>query len=457
MKKSKILLLILSTICLTSCDITFIKPSIPVNSNDTSSNSSSNSSSSSSSNKENDSSSSNSSTSSSSSSNTSSSDSTSSSSSLSYDLSKFNKWTLDEVVDISTYSMNFTSSSSNNVNFTLYRCANSNYLPNEAIFGLLSRTYYQNINSKNGQFYNNSAIKGIKNITITYKNENVNYNPTLYYGVNKYCENKIELPTYVDYDTFSINIDNANFFRLETGDGNMYVSNVDVYYDNQYTSYDSNLLSYQEPSYRINPSTYEGELIDGVSSIDMPVSTKLIDGKYYVTETKTYTYYSYDYISNNKSLVQIASLTDPIDVANYFIAFKTYPSNYVTSKNMRSCKNLFGKNARRVSSYSITDGYSTSVPYYKGSTFMYYECDVALDEDEYYSGNRGSGRVVIWVNGFDSDGYDNNPVAVYTDDHYATFCEYLNNGLFSMPFCADSKLSFASIFKWTNILTVEKN
>lgn len=42
--------------------------------------------------------------------------------------------------------------------------------------------------------------------------------------------------------------------------------------------------------------------------------------------------------------------------------------------------------------------------------------------------------------------YDGAPVSVYTDDHYATFQEYLNNGRFLGRFDAERNLTFT---KWT--------
>ena len=62
--------------------------------------------------------------------------------------------------------------------------------------------------------------------------------------------------------------------------------------------------------------------------------------------------------------------------------------------------------------------------------------------DESYSSNsRGVGRVVGWQYGFDdakgATNYDDAPVCVYTDDHYATFLEYLNAGSFGVRFNAE--------------------
>lgn len=56
--------------------------------------------------------------------------------------------------------------------------------------------------------------------------------------------------------------------------------------------------------------------------------------------------------------------------------------------------------------------------------------------DSYSGSNRGVGRLVAWVAGFEGYG-DSYPVVTYTDDHYATFKEYYNDGCFSANFNAE--------------------
>lgn len=110
--------------------------------------------------------------------------------------------------------------------------------------------------------------------------------------------------------------------------------------------------------------------------------------------------------------------------------------------NYASAFSLFGNDARCVSTYERTDGYATAIPYQIGGSGkpLYHELDVAL-ETSYSSNNRGVGRVVCWQYGFDASGYDSNPVAVYTDDHYATFQEYLNTGVYGTRFNAEMLLT----------------
>ena len=60
-------------------------------------------------------------------------------------------------------------------------------------------------------------------------------------------------------------------------------------------------------------------------------------------------------------------------------------------------------------------------------------------------------EVVVLFNGFNADGYDESPVAVYTDDHYATFQEYFNYGSFGERF--DVKMVIVHA-KWSNPITL---
>lgn len=57
-----------------------------------------------------------------------------------------------------------------------------------------------------------------------------------------------------------------------------------------------------------------------------------------------------------------------------------------------------------------------------------------IDVNGAYSlNNRQVGRVVVWEYGFSCYG-NNNPVCIYTDDHYATFQEYDCMGGFAHRF-----------------------
>jgi hypothetical protein len=144
-------------------------------------------------------------------------------------------------------------------------------------------------------------------------------------------------------------------------------------------------------------------------------------------------------------------------VAAYFTAFGTYPANYVLSANYSTAYSLFGNKTRCVSAYSKTTGYVTALPPTRlnGSVTYedYYECDIDLTgsyASSSSSPSRGAGRVVVFKGGFDSSlgatGYTTDPVAVFTDDHYATFQEYYNYGTtFSTRFDAEKTRTF---YQW---------
>lgn len=153
-----------------------------------------------------------------------------------------------------------------------------------------------------------------------------------------------------------------------------------------------------------------------------------------------------------------SALTDPVDVANYYIALKEFPVNYFLKGSIPSeAYTTFGDYLRQVSEYNRTDGYAQAVPYrdadpYDGVNPYYYEFDIALPGLPYSTSNRGVGRVVIWQDGFDCTGYDYSPVAVYTDDHYATFQEFLNYGTYGERFNAE-KSRTAYIYNAYNTLS----
>ncbi|MFA7192757.1 MAG: hypothetical protein WC131_01395, partial [Bacilli bacterium] len=119
------------------------------------------------------------------------------------------------------------------------------------------------------------------------------------------------------------------------------------------------------------------------------------------------------------------------------------PANYVSSSEYWDAYDIFGDNTRCVSWYERTDGYATAIPYKAyGSKPSYYEFDIATSSS-YSSNNRGVGRVVAWEYGFDplkgATGYDSSPVSIYTDDHYFTFQEYMNDGTFGQRFNGTNK------------------
>lgn len=299
--------------------------------------------------------------------------------------------------------------------------------------------FNDNVNegSAPGALYNINPAYQIQSISIEYKSED---GLCLSTGKTRKEMNPLLLPGCSDYTTYTTSIDNDHYFSIETTSSMAYIKNVTVLYSGIKVDVDTSFSSAGENHYRINPITYTNTKVPGESYIDMPIDITVEGNKYIINETKRYTYYSYDYVSKNPQVAESASYVTPIDVANYFIAFGTYPANYVYKKSYNTAYNLFKKNTRCVSDYNRTNGYANYVPYKANSSGKphYYECDIALDST-YSSSNRGLGRVVIWEYGFSHVGYDASIVAVYTDDHYSTFQEYLNTGKWGERFNAEQR------------------
>lgn len=343
-------------------------------------------------------------------------------------------------IDAGSYDTNWGTTSISGYDFEFYRAGN-NYS------GLLTLqtqvSPFSTVGTLEGMLYNTSPIYGIHSISITYRTASATKKPILRYGDNKLVRNVIDMDIFNVEGTCTLNVYNCNFFKIETNQANMLIKNIEIQYSNEKTSYNNSYLSAGLDKNRLNPVGINGKLVDGVSKVNAPIRVEYKnDGNYRIIEEKEYTYYSYDYVASHPNLASSIALVDPRDVAIYFNAFKTYPANYVDKSDYNDAYDLFGEKTRCVSQYNRTDGYALSVPYatLSGSSKpIYFECDIALD-DSYSSRNRGSGRVVVWLYGFDQSkaiDYDDSPVSIYTDDHYSSFCEYLNDGTFGHFFNAE--------------------
>ncbi len=340
---------------------------------------------------------------------------------------------------IGSYSTgNYDTITIENVEFVHYRAVE----PEERREMIKLLPYVSNINDTSlaGMIYNTTPILGIKEISISYRTENSSGNkPIVRYGNNISVSNYEELPLSTTTICHNINISNANYFKIETNDFALNITSIEIKYSDIGTPESYEYIGSGSGDYRINPIRFNGNLVSGESSVFVPISIINNGEHYIVDEYKEYTYYSYQDVSKNKSLASSASYTSPEDVAAYFIAFGTYPANYVLKKNYKTAKKIFGDDTRCVSLYERTDGYARFVPWASEPGYtnpVYYECDIALN-DTYSNNSRGVGRVVVWLYGFDAIGYDDAPVAVYTDDHYATFQEYLNTGRYGVRFNAE--------------------
>ena len=342
-----------------------------------------------------------------------------------------------------------------NYTFDYYRTTYSNY---DSYFLKMFSLSYRN--ALGGMLSNYDAIPNILSIEVSYYVEKIgNKNPKLYYGsdnqLHDYKEMSQSLKTIQFVADFKAN-DNIQYFRFETGDATLYLNSMTIRYLNQSEANERTYALSGEGLYRINPSYYTGNLKEG-ASFTLPVEAEKVGNSYRITSEKTYYYYSYSYLESHSELVDLGTYTDPIDVANYFNAFHTYPANYVSKSEYSSAKSIFGTDTRIWSYYERTDGYATVVPYRNGEEGVprYYELDIDLD-GSYSNSSRGVGRLVVWLDGWGVDNYDNNPVTVYTDDHYATFQEYYNNGNFSYRFNAitSSRRSNFTNYTWGAPITL---
>ncbi|HZJ89387.1 MAG TPA: hypothetical protein VFD05_01715, partial [Bacilli bacterium] len=333
---------------------------------------------------------------------------------------------------------NYGSSYVNDFNLSFYRLHRGSRYTDVTFLPFIQSTSDGTIGAA---FFNNTPIKGITNFSIRYRTDKLTgTRPILHYGANKLRTEKVTLPLSTSYNTFNFPVEDVNFFNLVASDAALYVSELNVTYSDTGSVTEVNYFGSGENLYRLNPVTSSGALYEG-KQVTVPINVSTSSSGYTVLATKTYTYYSFDYIEDNLysfNDVSEFAYTDPVDLAAFFNAFKTYPANYVPigSANFSRAKSVFGYDARQVSYYTRTDGYALSVPWRSipgQNKPAYYELDLDLDGDYYY-GSRGVGRLVCWEYGFDAPGYDTSPVSVYTDDHYETFQEYLNTGYFGERF-----------------------
>ena len=228
----------------------------------------------------------------------------------------------------------------------------------------------------------------------------------------------------------------VNYFTINSGDVTLYLESVDIAYSDTTTTHGHNFVYDTQDSYRIEPTVCTGTKVAGSTQVTVPVEINYdeVNETYTVVSSKTYTYYTFDYVESNPSCADDAAMITPTDVSNYYIIFGEFPANYGYSSKKAKLAEVFGSNARLVSQYSRTDGYATAVPWRNQpgkDTPLYYEFDIDVDST-YTTSSRGVGRVVAWTYGFTC--YDEYTTCVYTDDHYATFQEFNNFGGFGPRF-----------------------
>lgn len=305
-------------------------------------------------------------------------------------------------------------------------------------------------NQLGGALMNVSEINHLANIEITYYNESSSTSGGyVRFGKNLTCAYGYEL-TYSESDiTLSFDIPESKYFRIETNGANLIIKSIKLGIA-QGNVVDDGYGYYAKQEYRINPIKFSGELQSGVSYVDVPtsISVNKNNSTYIVNETKRLTYYDYDYVTSNNLEPSEVSIIDPLEVALYYAAFNKAPVNYNESGS--SNHSYFGDYARRISSeYYRTDGYVNALSGIT-PTDGYIELDIGINGN-YAIRSRGVGRIVVFYSGSTSSGYDNSPLLVYTDDHYATFREFLGYD-FSLPFDAQNQRT-GNTYKPYNVLS----
>lgn len=306
-----------------------------------------------------------------------------------------------------------------------YYCALTEY---EYLFSLKPYIVSNKDGTLEGSFSNIDSFGKIKNINITYKNETLNSSLdgiALYYG-NSYPLIEYQVDNCSSaFKTVSFDVNNSLYFRIEARNEKLTIDNILInYVVKEKCQFEKVNLNDQ---YRISPIKFEGETkISGESYINVPTSISINNGKYIAEEYTKLTYYSSDSVFDGEVDAKEASVTDPFLVASYYFAFNEFPVNY----NSRLDTNTFGEYARRYSkTYIRDDGYVLAFPQIKDNpdfyALGYVELDIELIGQNYVKDGRGTGRLVIFYSGANEDSYNNDAFIVYTDDHYATFKEYL--------------------------------
>ena len=325
------------------------------------------------------------------------------------------------------------------------------------IIALLEKPNYSlntTIEPLESSFYNVLSLGLMKKMKITYR---LPYGKAkLYSSTDKSYNDVIELDTKGEYSSVEINLKDIEYFKICATNSTLYLKEIRLALINDHRT---GLLEYS--GYRINPTIYNDSLVSGVTKRSIPNSINVSNDKYTVTEEKEYTYYdqyealSYLHLHGKDELYDEMVLTNPIDVANYYMLFNTWPVNYMYMDDAYVCYedeaySFMKDDIRCVSAYSRTNGYVKAVPLnMNNGNILYYELDLKLDN--YSPNSRSVGRLVVFTNGFDSDGYSKSPVIVYTDDHYATFKEYNNAGEFLERFNAEIN---PTSYYWNNIKTL---
>jgi len=280
--------------------------------------------------------------------------------------------------------------------------------------------------------YNTDAYKGIYEYQIEYKSDS---GIRLTYSKDRSYSNEVILGKTSGFMTVTVKTDLHCLFRISAIDTEALIKSVKLYYNNEGSDYDATYMSYS--SYRLDVPYKNFDNIAEGEKRSMPTKVSYQNGQVKVVKSKEYTYHSYDYLQTHQNEAREICYIDPVDVANYYMLFRDFPLNYQDRRDGSVPSDM----VRAYSTWTREDGYALSVPYKKDDRFVYFELDIDNTGRYKPSKGRGVGRLVVWEKSFDFDEYNDHPVIVYTDDHYKTFREYMNDGTFGPRFNAEGHLA----------------
>lgn len=349
-----------------------------------------------------------------------------------------------------SYYSNYGTFEIENIEYEGYGIGTDKYDDKE-LFVLRSADYVVDVPILAASFANVEGLDGISTIVVDYESDSDFY---ILYGNNRNnLKYSYQLPESGNYSRYTLSlVEDASYFRIEAGEGDVYVRSVEIECSGKDIDESRDYIvegSRYVP--KIDYAPYEGEVLSApICDIDDAGNVKVIDWR-------DYTYHSFEYarneVENGSTNCDEYALTEPVDVANYFVLFNRIPPNYGLpdksqytrtriqgdTETVDEVYEVFGpKYTRQVSEYSRTDGYVMKMPVSMSnrtkSGTLYYEFDIDVD-GKYSTDKRGTGRVVGFVGGFTTNN-DGTNVALYTDDHYYTFAEYNNCGLWNDRFDA---------------------
>jgi hypothetical protein len=280
--------------------------------------------------------------------------------------------------------------------------------------------------------YNTDAYKGIYEYQIEYKSDT---GIRLTYSKDRSYSNEVILGKTSGFMTVTVKTDLHCLFRISAIDTEALIKSVKLSYNNEVSDYDATYMSYS--SYRLDVPYKNFDNIAEGEKRSMPAKVSYQNGQVKVVKSKEYTYHSYDYLQTHQNEAREICYIDPVDVANYYMLFRDFPLNYQDRRDGSVPSDM----VRAYSTWTREDGYALSVPYKKDDRFVYFELDIDNTGRYKPSKGRGVGRLVVWEKSFDFDEYNDHPVIVYTDDHYKTFREYMNDGTFGPRFNAEGHLA----------------